>query len=663
MQRIVLLWRELRLGLKQWALITVLSLITLAATAPKAAALTAPESGREPCRDHRAERQVFFGDTHVHTAYSLDAAIQGTRNKPADAYRFARGEKISLQPYESDGTALRELQLRRPLDFTAVTDHSEALGEASICRSPGSPGYHHWQCYLLRWLPSVALVVLMGQIAAEDGENLALCGKDKARCRRQASLAWDDIVASAEAAYDRSADCSFTTFIGYELTASQASNNLHRNVIFKHNNLGNLPVPPPSSLQLRTSSALVEALDRDCYQQVGCDVISIPHNPNLSGGLMFPMGDGSVRSGDQRITWEPDEARRRARIEPLLEVMQHKGDSECWFGAGTKDELCAFEKLPFDNFEGGFYAPRAIAPTAITGFARAILLEGLRYEAEIGVNPWRLGLLAATDTHLGAPGAVAEEYHPGHGGAGKPATADSGVQLQDTMEYNPGGLAGVWAEENSRDSLFAAMRRREVYGTSGPRISLRFFGGWNYPDSLCNSPNFVQHGYAGGTAMGGTLAARPVGHQGGPRLVALAQRDAGTEEHPGAPLQRLQIVKGWLGSDGQLRQQVYDVAGNPDNGASVDVSTCRRQGGGSDRLCSVWSDPDYRPEQRAFYYARAVENPSCRWSAYACNANGVDCSKPETVAKEFQSCCSAQHRWTIQERAWSSAIWLKPQAQ
>ncbi len=617
---------------------------------------------RAPCADYRTERQLFFGDLHVHTAYSLDAAIQDTRNKPADAYRFARGEKIGLQPYDRAGQPLRELQLRRPLDFTAVTDHAEALGEATICRSPGAAGYNHWQCYLLRWMPKLALTVLMGRItAAQDGENLSLCGKGKTRCIEQASRSWDDIIAAAHAAYDRSSECRFTTFIGYEWTASLDGDNLHRNVIFRNDNLGALPQPPPSSLQLRSSDDLIDALDRQCYQQPGCDVISIPHNSNLSNGLMFPLGDDSATVGAQRATWDPAVARRRARMEPLFEVMQHKGDSECWYGPGVEDELCAFEKLPFDNFAGSFYRTLSNPPSPLTGYARTVLLAGLQYQAEIGVNPWRFGLIAATDTHLGAPGAVSEEDHMGHGGGGKVATDSSDAIIPDTMEYNPGGLAAVWAEENSRDSLFNAMRRREVYGTSGPRISLRFFGGWNYSKSLCDSPNLARRGYAGGTPMGGAMEPNPAWGRGGPQFVALAQRDAGTEGRPGAPLQRLQIIKGWVDAAGERREQVYDVAGSPANGASVELSTCRRQGAGHDRLCTVWSDPDYSADQHAFYYARAVENPSCRWSAYVCNANGVDCSRPDKVAKAFKSCCASDHRWTIQERAWSSPIWLSPE--
>ena len=618
---------------------------------------------RAPCGDYRTERQLFFGDTHIHTAYSLDAAIQGARNKPADAYRFARGEKIGLQPYDREGRPLRELQLRRPLDFAAVTDHAEALGEATICRSPGAAGYHHWQCYLLRWMPKVALMVLMGQISAQDGENLSLCGKGKERCLQQAARSWDDIVSAAYAAYDRSSECRFSTFIGYEWTASREADNLHRNVLFRNDNLGSLPQPPPSSLQLRNPADLIEALDRECYQQPGCDVISIPHNSNLSSGQMFPLGDGSAKPGTERLVWDPEAASRRARIEPLLEVMQHKGDSECWYGPGVEDELCAFEKLPFDNFAGSFYRKLAKLPTPMTGFARRVLLAGLQYEDEIGVNPWRLGLIAATDTHLGVPGAVSEEDYMGHGGAGKPATASSEPRLPDTLEYNPGGLAGVWAEENSRDSLFNAMRRREVFGTSGPRISLRFFGGWNYSQSLCNSSNVARRAYAGGTPMGGTMDPKPAWNRGGPEFVALAVRDAGTEGRPGALLQRLQIVKGWLDAGGELRQRVYDVAGSLDNGASVERSSCRRYGDGHDRLCTVWSDPDYSEGQRAFYYARAVENPSCRWSAYVCNANGVDCSRPDTVDEAFEACCASNHRWRIQERAWSSPIWLGPEAQ
>ncbi len=612
---------------------------------------------RAPCRDYQPQRQLFFGDTHVHTVFSFDAVVFGTRLTPADAYRFARGEKLGIRPYDRAGRTLRTRQLRRPLDFTALTDHGETMGKASICVTPGAPGYHHWHCYLLRWqdwLPSSVAFYLLSERIRRVGRPSAICGDDNANCEQENSRVWNQIVDAAEHAYDRSADCEFSSFVAYEWSSAPQGNNLHRNVIFRNANLGMLSSPPPDSIALKTADELMEVLERDCVEQPGCDVLTIPHNSNLSGGKMFPIGDETL---------DADTAARQERMQPLLEVMQHKGDSECWFGLGAEDELCAFETLPFKNFSALFrrVSDPASTPEPVTpenGFARVVLTEGLRHEARIGVNPWRLGLIAATDTHAGLPGSVAEDRFQGHTGGIHP---DS--DLPGAINFGPGGLTAVWAEENTRDSLFSAMRRREVYGTSGPRISLRFFGGWDYSQQLCGQGDFVRRADRGGVPMGARMKQRPAGAHNGPRFAVLAQRDPGVPGSLGTPLQRVQIIKGWVDERGERRQRVYDVAGSTDNGASVDSASCALSGTGHDRLCAVWSDTDYLPGQRAYYYARAVENPSCRWNAYACNAQGIDCSRPESVPDNFAVCCSADIPKTHQERAWSSPIWLDGAAQ
>ena len=624
---------------------------------------------RSPCRDYRPLRQVFFGDTHVHTAFSLDAALQGTRNTPDDAYQFARGRRLGLQPYDRDGNPQRYSQLRRPLDFTAVTDHAEMLGTVAVCTDPNSSGYHQWMCRIYRRYPHILYRVMIAyalgsrQLSVQDPRfsflkrytdasvagDPPLCGEGGEACRSGGLRLWGEIQRAAERAYDRSADCSFSSFVAYEYTAN-AEVNLHRNIIFRNEHVLEQPIGLQQAL---TSQRLLEALEQQCLQAGnGCDVLSIPHNPNLSGGQMFPLST-QLSTAD---------ARRWNRLEPLIEVMQHKGDSECWFGAGSEDELCNYEQLPYNNFAGRFFERFSFAPSMTDGFVRTTLSEGLRQAQHSGVNPWQFGLLAATDTHLGTPGAVAEDTHLGHGGAGKTVRAGEAPALPDDIEFNPGGLAAVWAEENTRDALFSAMRRREVFGTSGPRISLRFFGGWDYPPTLCNSPDFVRRGYEGGVPMGGELLHPPRFRQPGiaPRFAVMAQRDPGTETMPGTPLQRLQIIKGWIDDDGERRQRVYDVAGNANNGASVNVQTCARHGAGYDRLCKVWRDPDYDPQKRAWYYARAVENPSCRWSSYICNARGIDCSKPNEVADGYAACCSSTFSASQHERAWSSPIWHVP---
>jgi hypothetical protein len=275
-----------------------------------------------------------------------------------------------------------------------------------------------------------------------------------------------------------------------------------------------------------------------------------------------------------------------------------------------------------------------------------------------GVNPFKLGVIASTDTHLGAPGAAVEQRFLGHGGAGVPALEVIPPGLPDKPEYNPGGLAVIWAEENSRDALFDALQRRETYGTSGPRITSRFFAGWDYAQGLCDSPERVARAYAGGVPMGSDLPA-PSGTGRAPVFAVFAQKDPGTERYPGTPLQRIQVVKGWVDAQGQSREQVYDVAGG-DNGASVDSSSCAARGEGHSSLCAVWRDPQFDADVPAWYYSRVVENPSCRWSQRMCVAAGVNCAEPDTIGEGYEACCAPEHRPVIQERAWSSPIWYTP---
>jgi hypothetical protein len=336
-----------------------------------------------------------------------------------------------------------------------------------------------------------------------------------------------------------------------------------------------------------------------------------------------------------------------------MEIMQKGGASECFFEPGlTRDELCAFEQQPIDNL-AGFDNP----PDAHTGFAREVLLKGMAIEGRLGVNPYRLGFVGSTDTHLGAAGAVSEWGYIGHGDKGVPAVERIPPGLPDLLQNNPGGLAVLWAEENSRDALFDALRRREVYGTSGPRIVSRFFGGWHFGADLCDRADRVERAYADGVPMGGQLPASP-GNK--PAFLVAASADTGTAGHPGTPLQRLQVVKGWVAADGELHEKVIDVAGDAAEGARLDVSTCAAHGTGAAELCAVWTDPDFRPEERAWYYSRVLENPTCRWSQRICVDQGVDCERPETVGEGLEACCSPEHRKVIQERAWSSPIWYSP---
>jgi hypothetical protein len=614
---------------------------------------------REPCAQYEKTRQPFFGDTHVHTVYSFDANGQDTRNTPRDAYRFAKGERVGLQPYDAEGNATRSAKLRRPLDFSMVSDHSELLGEVRICSNPELPGGTSDLCWVYRGFRNQAFNFLAFRNLIMRS-RFEFCGPDGSLCLEQARVVWAEIRAAAEEAYDRTSECSFTSFVGYEWTATVgAGDNLHRNVVFRNDRVPELPV---SWVETPSAADLWTQLQKQCLDGIeGCDALTIPHNSNLSGpGLMF---ESARLTGpqDAGMAVDVEEAKLRQRWEPLVEIMQHKGDSECLPGRDTRDEACGFEKLPYDSFAGVARVQGASADGLgmadlkpdPRGMVREALKKGLVLESEIGENPLKYGIIASTDTHLGTPGLAMEDDAKGHGGAGNRFIRG----LPDNLEFNPGGLAVLWAEENSRDSLFSAMQRREAYGTSGTRPVVRFFGGWEYEESLCENADFAAQGYAGGVPMGGDLPARGEGAE-APTFAVWALQDPGTDEAPGTPLQRVQIVKGWV-EDGRPREKVVDVAGGK-NRASVDLETCERKGTGATQLCSVWRDEDFEPNQHAFYYARVLENPTCRWSQQLCVEAGVRCSDPSTVTPGFEACCSDDHDPVIQERAWTSPIWYTP---
>lgn len=645
---------------------------------------------REPCSEFKVTRDPWFGDVHVHTTYSVDALVFNVLGTPTDAYEFARGGEILLAPYDADGRGTRPLRLRRPLDFAAVTDHSEGFGVYQVCLDPTSSGYESLDCRTLREAATSGDPILVQRVFLElllptvvDPDPYyppQVCGAPPTACVEGASPVWQDLQDVAEQFYDRSSSCAFTTFPAYEWTGSPSKPdlftgaNLHRNVIFRNASVPDLPVTYVSE---PTPQGLWKSLRATCQEaKRDCDWLAIPHNSALSGGYMFRTENADGSPLDLAGALD------RAASEPLVEIYQHKGSGECRTGVGTTDEQCTFELAQRVGIYQGVRNPDLDYPAS--AFVREALEIGLREEQAVGGNPFKFGVIGGTDTHNAIPGATVEEDFKGHQGVNDdtetrrlylggpnpcpPNNPPGNVSCgRSRVDDSPGGLAVIWAEENSRDAIFAAMRRRETYGTSGNRPILRFFAG-NYPTGICDDPDYAATGYRQGVPMGAEIG--PFNGAQSPTFTVLAMKDPGEPSVkmgdvvrpaiPGIPLQAVEIVKGWVDAAGATHEMVYTVAGNPQNGASVDPTTCETSGPGADRLCSTWTDPEFDPGQRAFYYARLIENPTCRWGALQCNEQGVDCGVPGSVPPELIACCDSTVPRTHQERAWASPIWFRP---
>jgi hypothetical protein len=590
-------------------------------------------------------RNAYFGDLHVHTSYSLDAYALGNRNDPRMAYRFGRGETVALP-----GGA--ESRLQAPLDFMAVTDHDVWLGELSLCQDPQDAAYKTEVCQTLRSStqdPEKGLRGMWGMAAQmlknPAGRSAEVCGSAEAdennKCFQRAQSIWQQIQKNADEFYEPG---RFTTFAGYEWSAGfKRVGMLHRNVIFRG---GQVPQAVYSAVDLNNSpERLWKWLEQACTGE--CQVISIPHNTNFGWGIAL------ASNNSDRTPFTTEGLTRRAKTEPVIELFQSKGNSECSPGLGTNDEQCNFEQL-FKPCKPGEEAFCAVA----SNYVRNALKIGLVLEDRYGVNPFKYGFIGSTDTHSSAAGATEEGNWPGTGSLAdnRPETRlEHSVGPEFPIKAvlnNPGGLAGVWAEENTRESIFDALKRRESFATSGTRIRVRFFGGWNYPSDLHRRSDLVEAAYRSGVPMGGDLPAKP-NQAKVPHFVAWATKDPNS-----ANLQKIQIVKGWA-EGGQTREKVYDIVCSDglkpdsktercaDNGSTVNLTDCSYSNDkGATELSASWTDPDFKPADRTFYYVRVLENPTCRWSTY--DAHRANVALPDDVPP------------VIQERAWSSPIWFTP---
>lgn len=637
---------------------------------------------REPCANRNPLRNAYFGDLHVHTSYSYDARPLGVTTLPSDAYRYARGEEITLPPYEAGGETARVRRIGAALDFAAVTDHAEFFGELALCADPHSEAYGSRSCEAFRnGGPTAILVLVRGLSRDVPTRSADICGDDGVRCVEASRNYWERTREMAEAAYDRSSNCGFTTFVAYEHSATRDNNSYHRNVIFRN---GQVPELPISTFEAPTDRELFDRLAAECLEGLaGCDVLSIPHSSNLSSGVLFTSAVDESDSGHSATV----AARQRNVLEPIVEIFQHKGSAECFNGLpgilGGPDELCDMEELrryyrglpaannlpPFcGEGETGMGASLNAGCVSRNDYYRGILLTGLQTGRRLGANPYKFGVIGSTDTHLSTSGAVRESGWRGH----TVSETDLAERLTPSRVHpiglytNPGGLAGVWAVENSRDALFQALKRREVFGTTGPRIRPRFFGGWDYRAADCGPADpgnegvlaldegrealvpreLAGTGFAGGVPMGGDLPAGPAGSS--PRFLVAAGRDPDS-----APLLRLQVIKGWVDGNGQAHYKVFDVAGDSEAAGAIDPETGAWSGPGHDGLCGVFEDPEFNPDESSFYYMRAVETPSLRWSWRQCLELPVDARPAE---------CENTAPKIIRELAWSSPIWYTPGA-
>jgi hypothetical protein len=597
------------------------------------------KSGYSPYPEVTYPNRVYFGDTHLHTTYSADAGMIGNTLGPEEAYRFAKGQMVK----SSTGVQAR---LARPLDFLVVADHAENLGLAPLlmAKDPGLMATEFGK----ELRKGVDAGDLPG--AWDYWSRAKASGKDPLAGQDQIyRTAWQKITDAAE---KHNEPGRFTAFIGFEWTSTYERNNLHRNVIFRGGKKNADTIIPFSSYDSVDPEDLWKWMA--AYEQKTDEkLLAIPHNGNLSNGLMFD--EVTLRS---KKPLDRDYAQRRARWEPLYEVTQMKGDGEAHPLLSPRDEFANFE-----TWDKGQLGPAPKTKDMIPReYAREALKRGLAYEAKLGANPFKFGMIGSTDSHTSLatttednffgkvaavePSADPIRFNEVIGGIG--GTPDIAIYARQT---SASGLAAVWSRDNTREALWDAMARKEVYATTGTRLVVRVFGGYDFGARDLERSDFAANGYAKGVPMGGDL--KPAAAGKAPSFLVVARRDP-----DGANLDRIQIVKGWLDAKGVPQEKVYDVAwsGNrrpgkdgklPAVGNTVNVPEASYTNSiGAPYLAAHWKDPGFDPKLRAFYYVRVLEIPTPRWTTYD--------------AKFFRIALPKDVPATIQERAYTSPIWYTP---
>jgi len=589
---------------------------------------------------------VYFGDTHHHTANSGDAFMAGDRLTPEQSYRFARGEEV----ISSTGIPVK---LSRPLDFLVVSDHAEGLG-VMLQVYDGNPVFAS-DPTLARWGKAMkaggeeAAKTMRELVSAQANNKLPPPIKDPKVVGPIMKSVWRQYLDTAEKYNDPG---RFTAMIGFEWTSVPGGNNLHRNVLFRDNKDKAGQVMPFSAWQSEDPEKLWAWMEK-YEQKTGGHVLAIPHNANLSNGRMFEAVDFAGKPMTK------DYAERRARWEVLQEVMQTKGNSETNPLISPNDEFANFGVAGWEYGNLTLEGSPLTKEMMPTNYLRSGLLQGLVHESKLGVNPFKFGMIGGTDVHNSLTSIEEDNFFGKHVNQEPSPHRWDHVSKQGfgktryTWHYLAAGYAVVWATENTREAIWDAMKRKEVYGTSGTRLTLRFFGGWDYQPADLQNRNFAWVGYQKGVPMGGDLRGADGGRAPGFRVVAM-------KDPLGANLDRIQVVKGWLDVNGDTHEHVYDVAWSdpahrkpgadgkvPAVGNTVDVknATWTDTIGASD-LIAVWKDPQFDPKQSAFYYVRVLQIPTPRWTAYD--------------ARYFNEQMGKEVTMQLQDRAYSSPIWYTP---